>query len=202
MRSNFFKSDDTSYHVSEYYFRVEFQQRGAPHVYALLWLKNKNNEDAPTYWSKEGTDDFKLKHKKIEDFADLLTSTSTHFVRCQLHLNEELTSCLQCADLKEKIIKYQTHSHRGTCEKKGKFITVKKHEGHGWLDGITSGARLKKMPLCRFRYPLFPMDVTTLIVEGPKKISYFFDKTNKGDRKLFEDKRYFLQQFSVHSWNV
>ena len=72
MRSNFFKSDDTSYHVSEYYFRVEFQQRGAPHVYALLWLKNKNNEDAPTCWSKEGTDDFKL------------------------------TSCLQCADLKEK----------------------------------------------------------------------------------------------------
>ena len=164
MRSNFFKSDDNSYHVSSYFFRVEFQQRGAPHVHALLWLKDKNNEDAPTYWSKKGDEDWKLKHNQIEKFADMLTSTSTNFLRCQLHLKEELTSCPQCADLKEKVKKYQTHSHRGTCEKKGKFMTVKKHEGHGWLDGITSGDELKKVPLCRFRYPLFPMDVTTLVV--------------------------------------
>ena len=69
MCSNFFKSDDNSYHVSSYFFHVEFQQRGAPHVHALLWLKDKNNEDAPTYWSKKGGEDLKLKYNQIEKFA-------------------------------------------------------------------------------------------------------------------------------------
>ena len=48
--------------------------------------------------------------------------------------------------------------------KKRQIHNNKKNEGHGWLDGITSGEELKRIPLCRFRYPLFPMDVTTLIV--------------------------------------
>ena len=36
--------------MSSYFYRIEFQQRGAPHVHSLLWLKNKKNEDAPNFW--------------------------------------------------------------------------------------------------------------------------------------------------------
>ena len=51
---NFFSdSGDKSYHVSSYFYRVEFQQRGAPHVHSLLWLKDSDDKDAPTFWSED-----------------------------------------------------------------------------------------------------------------------------------------------------
>ena len=53
MKSGFFKSENECYHVSFYYFRVEFQLRGAPHVHSLLWLKNKNGDDAPSFWTSQ-----------------------------------------------------------------------------------------------------------------------------------------------------
>ena len=38
---NFFGySGDETYHLDSYFYRIEFQQRGAPHVHSLLWLKN------------------------------------------------------------------------------------------------------------------------------------------------------------------
>ena len=50
MQRDFFEGDQEVYHVSSYFYRIEFQQRGAPHVHSLLWLKNKKNEDAPNFW--------------------------------------------------------------------------------------------------------------------------------------------------------
>ena len=47
MGYNFFEEGETAFHVSSYFFRVEFQQRGAPHIHSLLWLKDRNNKDAP-----------------------------------------------------------------------------------------------------------------------------------------------------------
>ena len=53
MESDFFGEGNEIYHVSSYFFRVEFQQRGAPHIHSLLWLKDKNNKDAPNFWIDE-----------------------------------------------------------------------------------------------------------------------------------------------------
>ena len=39
---------------SPYFYRIEFQARGAPHVHALLWLKDENGKDAPSFWDEEG----------------------------------------------------------------------------------------------------------------------------------------------------
>ena len=51
---NFFTdSGDKNYCVTLYFYRVEFQQRGAPHVHSLLWLKDKDGKDAPTFWTEE-----------------------------------------------------------------------------------------------------------------------------------------------------
>ena len=50
MGHDFFEGSKDSYHVSSYFYSIEFQQRGAPHVYSLLWLKNKSKDDAPNYW--------------------------------------------------------------------------------------------------------------------------------------------------------
>ena len=54
---NFFGgSEEKRYYVSSYFYRIEFQQRGAPHVHSLLWLKDKNENDAPTFWSEDKDD--------------------------------------------------------------------------------------------------------------------------------------------------
>ena len=50
MQSDFFDGSTEAYHVSSYFYRIEFQQRGAPHVHSLLWLKNQLGEDAPSFW--------------------------------------------------------------------------------------------------------------------------------------------------------
>ena len=60
------------------------------------------------------------------------------------------------------------HHHTFTCAKKRKFITIKETEGHGRLDNINKGPRLSNIPVCRFKFPKFPLDRTTLIL-GMKK---------------------------------
>ena len=50
IQGDFFVGARDSYHVSSYFYRIEFQQRGSAHVHALLWLRNQNDEEAPSYW--------------------------------------------------------------------------------------------------------------------------------------------------------
>ena len=51
--------------IKDFFYRIEFQQRGSPHIHGLLWI-----EDAPQY----GTD----KIEKIEKYiADIISTSST-----------------------------------------------------------------------------------------------------------------------------
>lgn len=43
--------------IADYFFRIEFQQRGSPHVHMLLWIKNAPNTERNS-------------HKDITDFID------------------------------------------------------------------------------------------------------------------------------------
>ena len=38
------------YKVKIFFYRIEFQQRGSPHIHCLLWLVDDDDEQAPTYW--------------------------------------------------------------------------------------------------------------------------------------------------------
>ena len=136
----FGNSDDEKYHLSSYFYRIEFQARGAPHVHSLLWIKDSKNNDAPSFWSddKEEEEDqenvtpdniksklFQLKAKKseIEKFANYLISTSPDDMKCSFHdahAEESGYDCRECQLLKEKCKKFQTHSHTFTCTKKTK----------------------------------------------------------------------------------
>ena len=51
MGYDFFEDKNKAFHVSSYFFRVEFQQRGAPHIHSLLWLKDRDGNDAPNFWT-------------------------------------------------------------------------------------------------------------------------------------------------------
>ena len=41
------------YKVVDYFYRIEFQQRGAPHVHSLLWLEDENGNKAPRFDGSE-----------------------------------------------------------------------------------------------------------------------------------------------------
>ena len=66
MKNNFFKGSNMNYGVSSYFYRVEFQQRGAPHIHSLLWLKSIDGEEAPNFWLEDEDDD-SIENKNISD---------------------------------------------------------------------------------------------------------------------------------------
>ena len=78
--------------VSDYFYRVEFQQRGSPHIHALFWV-----DGAPKIGSS--------KEEHVCAFID-------KFVSAQLPTEDE--------EIKELVLSVQTHSHSGTCRKTGK----------------------------------------------------------------------------------
>ena len=78
--------------ICDSFVRVEFQQRGSPHVHVLLWTEN-----APKYEIDKNED--------IVDFVD-------RYVSCSSDVPEEHAEFLQ----------YQQHQHSTTCRKKGKAV--------------------------------------------------------------------------------
>ena len=163
MKGNFFKFPDESFHVDAYFFRIEFQMRGAPHLHSLLWLKNHKNEDAPSFWFNKDENDSnnsKGKNKKtdeekieaIEKFANAMILTSPDEMKCQIHDESLLEDfdCPSCKTLQQMIRKYQRHRHTFTCAKKHKTLTIHEHEGHGRMDGFKKSKKLSNISVCRF----------------------------------------------------
>ena len=203
MKNDFFKGSTNSYHVSSYFFRIEFQQRGAPHVHSLLWMKNKDKEDAPNFCfipkdseldastseqnHLEDIDNIEdqIKNRMNEDkkFEDFLISTNADDIKCDVHENKinDFSTCEKNDELKAKIEKYQTHKHTFTCAKKRKTMTIKESEGHGRLDGQVKGPALSNISVCIFTFPKFPLDETKLIAGIPKEMDDDLVKQYKSD---------------------
>lgn len=78
--------------IADYFYRVEFQQRGSPHVHGLFWVK-----DAPQYG--------KSSDEKVVSFID-------KYVTCQKAHTSEM----------EDLVNLQLHRHAKTCKKMGHKI--------------------------------------------------------------------------------
>jgi hypothetical protein len=118
---NFF-DDNCPYSVSSYFYRVEFQQRGAPHVHCLLWLEDNRGNPAPTFWNCESEEknnkaDMKEKIRKIEDIAEMLISGCAEEAMCDEHyrdLQNILTEkgakeCRECFSVKHDFERCPVH---------------------------------------------------------------------------------------------
>ena len=99
--------------------------------------------------------------------------------------------CHQCASLRSKALRYQTHNHTFTCAKKGKTITIKENEGHGKNDGRMKGQELRDIPLCRFNIPKFPMDRTRLILAMNKDLEE--EEISKRNKDLLKIRKYLIR---------
>ena len=133
-----FLSDNCPYSVSSYFYRVEFQMRGAPHIHCLLWLEDEKGNSAPTFWtgnSKEENEDIGDKIKKIEKMASLITSASEDDAKCEYHQSliqkEKLETCEDsCTDCYTAIYNFEKcnkHNHSKNyncknCDEKKKMI--------------------------------------------------------------------------------
>ena len=85
-------SHDPIGHVTDYFYRVEFQQRGSPHIHMLVWIDN-----APKYPKDD--------EETIVKFVDKYVSCSNHHDSSMSYL-----------------VDLQTHKHSKTCRKKGKAV--------------------------------------------------------------------------------
>ena len=114
MKYDFFKGSEKTYHVSSYFYRIEFQERGAPHVHSLLWIKDEDDKDAPSFWvdpndpeksfsqeilsktdgnaSKqnkneevEHSDEIQTRVQEIDRFDNFIISTSLDDIYCGEH---------------------------------------------------------------------------------------------------------------------
>ena len=75
--------------IVDFFYRVEFQQRGSPHIHGLFWVK-----DAPQYGKND--------EKEIVKFID-------KYVTCQKADTSEM----------EELVNLQLHRHAKTCKKMG-----------------------------------------------------------------------------------
>ena len=78
--------------VSDHFWRIEFQQRGSPHVHSLWWIK-----DAPNLDTIDGL-------KQAPDFIDKYITT-------------KIPDLGQDDDLRSKVLSLQSHHHTKTCRK-------------------------------------------------------------------------------------
>jgi len=78
--------------ITDYFYRVEFQQRGSPHIHGLFWIR-----DAPQYGKKS--------EEEVVNFVD-------KYVTCQ---NDKSIAM-------EDLVNLQIHGHAKTCKKMGHQI--------------------------------------------------------------------------------
>ena len=74
-------------HLQDYFYRVEFQKRGSPHIHGLCWMKN-----APVF--DKNTD------QEVCDYVD-------NCISCSLDVPED----------QQPFVKLQTHKHSKTCKR-------------------------------------------------------------------------------------
>ena len=81
---------------------------------------------------------------------------------------DKIISCSVDDPTDEEMLKnvdtYQSHMKCSfTCHKKRKIMTIKATEGHGRYDG-REGEELSRVPVCRFKFPKYPMDETKVLL--------------------------------------
>ena len=58
-----FKHDGKDFIADSYFYRVEFQARGAPHIHCLLWLEDEDKNKPPSMWNENNEDETELGKK-------------------------------------------------------------------------------------------------------------------------------------------
>ena len=104
----------------------------------------------------------------------------------------DVSDCNDCAAVRNLVKSFQQHRHTFTCKKKCKNVSLKSTEGHGKYDGVRKGEPISNYSGCRFNFPQFPMNRTTLIMGFSKDLSSDEKAQRKSDLKKI--KKYLIRQ--------
>ncbi|KAG2191489.1 hypothetical protein INT47_013266 [Mucor saturninus] len=121
--------------ISEYFFRVEFQHRGSPHVHMLLWLKDAPVLEEKICENETEADDIKA---NICSFVDKIITCSKKWDGSPHH---DTASKSNAETWKDLLRTRQTHRHTSTCRRK----------------------RGGNKAVCRFNIPFPPISCTTIM---------------------------------------
>jgi hypothetical protein len=125
------ESDDEYEINPSYFYRIEFQARGAPHVHMMVWLQNKDGSPCPTILAP-GDDDIETRCKQIEQYTDPIIS-------CKSFDEDE-----NMPEWQKHVMKYQSHRCTFTCFKRKKTMTIAADEGLGKNQSIDMPCKLPK----------------------------------------------------------
>jgi hypothetical protein len=107
------EDEDEEASSASYFYRIEFQARGAPHVHCLLWLKDKQGKSPLPIINTSLDNDLEQKKAKITAYHD-------RTIRCsQEGIDDE--------SLRQKIQRFQTHMCSFSCYKKKENCYLKKY---------------------------------------------------------------------------
>ena len=126
----------SKFHAEHYFYRVEFQQRGPPHIHCLLWLKESegdgNRAELPPNLWVDDSDETTCKQsigERIASFASSVISGSIYDAHCLVHTSFDV-NCSDCQEVRRRVTKFQKHNHTFTCKKK---------KGRTWKKGKSEG---------------------------------------------------------------
>ena len=179
---------EKDYKVDSFFYRVEFQARGAPHIHCLLWLEDDKKNKPPSMWTEENKNDRDI-GSQISSFCGSIMSGCSTDMNCNEHSVFNY-SCQECIDGKNLVEKYQSHKHTFSCRKKGKVIKIYPTEGHGRLDNQKQGDELS-VQVCRLRHPKYPIDQTEFIFAFPQDADE--NELNKAKKDYKKIRKYLLR---------
>ena len=140
------ESDD----APSYFYRIEFQARGAPHVHLLAWCKDSSLNSYPNLLNAD-KDDIPQRLRQIAECHDRMI---------KVNINDEVDEVL-----KLNLERFQVHNCTFTCAKKRRTVTVQVEEGWGADISVPDDAKaLVGVPICRFGFPKNPMDQTVALL--------------------------------------
>ena len=123
-----FFEKEMKYEISDYFIRIEHQQRGAPHGHILLWMVHANTYIEKTIFIN-GEETIIKEKKAAPNFKNSVAGKKGQAreegIQVLENFADELIT-LKIMEDEENISKYQTHKHTFTCTKgrKMKYIIV------------------------------------------------------------------------------
>merc|ERR1712121_164651 len=142
------KNSFGQYHREDYFYRVEFQQRGSAHIHCVFWIQTKEGLIPPKVFLEESPDEDVRENQKlrfVEYFDSIVSASLSH------------------EGVDNEAIEYQKHRHTFSCYKHNKgSIVIKENEGFGKNTG--HGESMEVL-ICRHNFPKYPVPETTILRE-------------------------------------
>merc|ERR1711867_211752 len=105
------------FHIEDYFYRVEFQQRGSAHIHCLFWLQTDEGWLPPKVFLEESP------HEEVEEYR------KSKFVE---YFESIVSASLSHEGVDNDAIEYQKHRHTFSCYKHKKgSIVIQQTEGFG-----------------------------------------------------------------------